>query len=151
MMKRNLPILFLMSMAWLGSESLSRSQELPSACPTPAPPVAASEPCNAVPCKKAVCPSVEMRTNERVCYDVKVEEYARPRCFSWRLRTDLCPCWDPFYRAPEPVDPDCAKYGKPHCRRVLMKTIIQEKIPTPKAEVHQVPCTSCEDAGRPAR
>lgn len=125
--------------------------------PPPAPAPVASAACPEVvsecappcgPCKRVVSPTVENVKHVRYCYDVKEEDYA----YTWGahipLLTSKCRdhCGQCGSCAEEPDT--CHKCGCPHTRKVLIKIIVTEQIPTPKCRVDRVPeCNPCAPCG----
>jgi hypothetical protein len=110
--------------AWLGAASLVRAQDAPCECP-----------CG----KKVVSPTVEPVKHTRYCYDCKEEDYAYTHWVPTPILSIFC--HDHCGKCDSCTEPDaCHKCGHARTRKVLIKEIVTEDVPTAKCRVDRAAC-----------
>jgi hypothetical protein len=142
-----LPGMTLMTLVCLGMAAPAQDQ--PAAPPVQDAPVnvilhgpsCAAEACPpCASCKKVAHPTVEPVKHTCVNYDVKEEDYCHTRWVRTPILSRLCNSCCGKCDCPD----ECHDCGTPRTRKVLLKEIVTEEVPTAKCRVERVPaCTAC--------
>jgi hypothetical protein len=94
-------------------------------------------------------PAIEKVKHTCIRYDVKEEDYCTTKCVHSPIFSIFCrSCCGKSDCCHDETEP-CHQCGHPYTRRVLIKEIVTEEVPTPRCKVERVPVPGC-GTGKPS-